>query len=72
MNPKEMLDERRKRHTENVRAAFEAAKAGAVINLSALMCGAEQTGAEAFGGAATVDNSEPLRSDDWRTETSKR
>ena len=61
----DLLAQRRVKHKANVEAAFKAARAGKQIKLSALMCGAEQTGASALGGDAVVDNSKPLMSDNW-------
>ena len=63
-----LLQARRQRHKKNVADAFAAAKSGETINLTALMCGAEQTGADAFGGEVTIENDKPLASDSWRTE----
>ena len=60
--------QRRAQHKTNVTAAFDTAKHGTVINLTALMIGAEQTGAPSFGGDATEDLTEPLASDQWRTD----
>ena len=64
------LEARRLRHKANVDAALEAADQGTIINLSALMSGAVQTGATNFGGddVAELTCSEPLASDHWREE----
>ena len=67
-NTQALLQMRKVRHKKNVKEAFEAAKHGEVINLSALMCGAEQTGADAFGGTELADNSELLMSDNWKVK----
>ena len=64
----QLLLARRMRHQKNVKEAFDAAKLGEVINLTSLMCGAEQTGADAFGGTELADNSNPLMSDSWRVK----
>ena len=53
-----------KRHNKNIKEAFEYAKKGGVINLTALICGHEQVIIDDVEGKA--ERVEKMESDNWK------